>query len=150
MVNARYLESNRIRILEESNIAIAVATESGLVAPVIRDAGALSLVEISKRLDGLVRKVREGTFGPDDLSDATFTISNLGALGAHRFTPMVVPGQSAILGVGAARPVPSVAADGAVEEKRVFTATLTADHRVLDGADAIRFLKDMRDALETQ
>jgi len=135
MANARYLEGGRVFVPDEINMAVAVATDSGLVAPVIRDAAGLAPAEIAARLEGLVERARRGGLEPGDQSGATFTLSNLGALGAHAFTPMVVPGQSAILGVGA------------VTAQATITATLAADHRVLDGADAVKFLTGMEAAL---
>ena len=143
MANARHLDRGRALVFDERNIAVAAATADGLDAPVIRGADGLTSMEISERLSRLVEKARAGTLDPEDSIGATFTLSNLGALGAHLFTPMVVPGQSAILGVGEIRRVPIVTESGA------FTATLAADHRLLDGADAMTFLKSMKAALET-
>lgn len=149
MMNARYADGDQVRVYDECNVAIAVDTGDGLVAPVIHGSDNLSPPQISERLTEMVAKARDGKLAPDDQANATFTISNLGSHGAARFTPMVVPGQSAILGVGTILAVPAVADDGGVVVTQVFEATVAADHRVTDGAGATQFLASLKQTIET-
>ena len=148
-LNAVYAGEGVLETRTSVNIAVAVATEDGLVAPVLRDADRLPIAEIGATLADLVDRARNGRLGPDEMTGATFTLSNLGPLGAKAFVPMVVPGQTAILGTGAIRRVPVVADDGSIGVVSVVSATLAADHRVTDGAGAMAFLRAVKHALES-
>ncbi len=129
------------------NVGIAVAGEGTLVVPTIRNADARPLSAIASEARRLAAAVRGGTIAPAELADGTFTVSNLGMFGVTRFQPIVNPPQAAILGVGALRDC-ALVRDGALVAGVVADLTLTADHRVLYGADAARFLATVRELLE--
>lgn len=148
LLNARF-EDDGLTIFESVHIAVATATRDGLRVPVIRDADKLSLEQINQRLGELIGKARENRLQLDDVSDATFTISNLGMTGITQFTPLVNPPQSAILGVAAPRPLFTPGADGGIALSRYMALTVACDHRVLDGADAAAFLRDLKAKLES-
>jgi pyruvate dehydrogenase E2 component (dihydrolipoamide acetyltransferase) len=130
------------------NIGVAVALEEGLVVPVIRNADRLSLMELAKQSRELADKAQNKKLFPLDYEGGTFTVSNLGMLGVDSFIAIINPPQCAILAVG--RVAPRVVSDGdGIEIKSIMTATLSADHRVVDGASAARFLQLVKQALET-
>jgi pyruvate dehydrogenase E2 component (dihydrolipoamide acetyltransferase) len=129
------------------NIGIAVATEAGLVVPVVTDADRRSLTEIARTTAELAAKARDGKLALADMSGGTFTISNLGMFGVDQFTAVLNPPEAAILAVGAAAPVP-VLRDGELVDVPKMKITLTADHRVLDGAVAAAFLRTLTRILE--
>ena len=129
------------------NIGVAVALDEGLVVPVIRNADRLSLLELAKQSHDLADKAQSKKLFPLDYEGGTFTVSNLGMLGVDSFTAIINPPQAAILAVG--RVAPRVVTDGdGIEIKSMMTATLSADHRVVDGASAARFLLNVKRALE--
>lgn len=132
---------------EEINIGVAVAADGALVVPVIRNADAKSLSQIAIDTRRLARSVRDQTVSLADLSGGTFTVSNLGMFGVTAITPVINPPEAAILGVGATRAT-LARVDGAIVDKSVLTLTLSCDHRILYGADAARFLAEIRDLLE--
>ncbi len=121
------------------HLALAVDTDRGLLAPVIRDADRLSLKRLAGEAQRLAQACRTGTIAPDELRGGTFTVSNLGALGIESFTPLLNPPQVAILGVGAISLKP-VQRDGEVEFAPHISLSLTINHQVVDGAPAARFL----------
>ncbi|MEO7015140.1 MAG: dihydrolipoamide acetyltransferase family protein [Leifsonia sp.] len=129
------------------NIGIAVATDAGLVVPVVTDADHRSLTEIAKTAAALAAKARDGKLAHAEMSGGTFTISNLGMFGIDQFTAVINPPEAAILAVGAAIPVP-VLRDGELVDVPKMKITLTADHRVLDGATAAAFLRSLTGILE--
>jgi pyruvate dehydrogenase E2 component (dihydrolipoamide acetyltransferase) len=131
----------------EVNIGSAVAVESGLLTVVVRQADAKSLQTISQELKGLVARVLEGKVRPDDIEGSTFTVSNLGMFGVDEFIAILNPPEAAILAVGAVRQVPVVEGDRIVAGSRL-KVTLSADHRVTDGAEAARWLQVFREYLE--
>ena len=112
------------------------------------DADVRSLTEIAVTTRELAGKVRDGTLTPPDLAGGTFTVSNLGMFGVARFTAVINPPQAAILAVGAATPRAVVAPDGAVSMRRIMELTISADHRIVYGADAADFLGTVRKRLE--
>jgi len=129
------------------NIGVAVALEEGLVVPVIRNADQLSLMELAKQSRELADKAQNKKLFPLDYEGGTFTVSNLGMLGVESFIAIINPPQCAILAVG--RVAPRVFTDGdGIEIKSMMTATLSADHRVVDGASAARFLQNVKRLLE--
>jgi pyruvate dehydrogenase E2 component (dihydrolipoamide acetyltransferase) len=130
------------------NVGMAVAAPDSLVVPTIFDADQKSLREIAAEARVLAERVREGTIAPSELAAGTFTVSNLGMFGVHRFTAVINPPQAAILAVGAAvsRALPDDT--GGVRFRRVMELTLSADHRILYGAEAAAFLTTIRDLLE--
>ena len=129
------------------NLGIAVATDRGLVVPHVPDAGALTLPELAAALATVVAKGRDGSASPADLLGTTFTITNVGVFGVDGGTPMIAPGQSAILAFGAWRERPWVDG-GQVVVRTVSTVSLSFDHRFIDGATGSRFLRDVADILE--
>lgn len=133
------------------NIGVATAVDSGLIVPVVRSADTLGLRGIAGALGDLAGRAREGRLKLDDLTGGTFTVSNLGMFGIETFTAILNPPQAAILAVGKVvkRAVVVTAASGEdrVEIKPVASLTLTADHRVLDGASAARFLSTIQSVL---
>ena len=131
------------------NVGVAVATEDALLVPVVRDADRKSITEIADETRRLADAARRRALGPEDLSDGTFTVSNLGMFGARAFTAIIDPPQVAILAVGAARRAPVEDARGGVTFRDVMTVTLTCDHRVVYGADGARFLSRLRELLES-
>jgi pyruvate dehydrogenase E2 component (dihydrolipoamide acetyltransferase) len=137
----KLLRHNRI------NIGIAVALPDGLIVPVVQDADRKSLGEIAQTTLALAEKARAGKLKLDEMSGGTFTISNLGMFGIDEFTAVINPPEAAILAVGAATPVPEVR-DGQLVTVSKMKITLTVDHRVLDGAMAAAFLRDLKGILE--
>ena len=135
-----------IRPNAEINIGLAVAVENGVVAPVIRNADKLDLGEIAVERRDLADRARTGKLRPADIAAGTFTISNLGMHGVDAFTAIIIPPQAAILAVGAIadRVVPM---DGHPVIRPVMTLTLSSDHRVVDGARAAEFLRDLAAAI---
>ncbi len=129
------------------HIGVAVDTEGGLIVPTLRDVDKKNLLQLSKELHVLTEKTRQRKVGIEELQGGSFTISNQGSIGGSHFTPIIYAPQVAILGVGqgAARPV---AIDGKIAIRTILPLCLSYDHRVLDGADAVRFLKDVIAALE--
>jgi pyruvate dehydrogenase E2 component (dihydrolipoamide acetyltransferase) len=129
------------------NVGIAVAVPDGLVVPVIKDADKKGLVELAAEARALANRARDGKLALADISEGTFTVSNLGMFGIDHFTAVLNPPQAAILAVGAAKPEP-VVRDGQLSISTLMSLTLTLDHRVLDGAMAARFLADLAELLE--
>lgn len=126
------------------HIGLAVDTEHGLLVPVIRNADQLPLEEIAEESARLIESARQRRLMKSDMSGGTFTVTSLGALGIDEFTPVINPGEGAILGVGAIRMVARPGMEeGSVEWRQQMTLSLTFDHQVTDGAPAARFLKDV-------
>ena len=146
-VNSSFTEQG---ILQHAdiNVGVAVALDEGLVVPVIRNADRLSLLELAAQSRALADKAQNKKLFPLDYEGGTFTVSNLGMLGVDSFIAIINPPQCAILAVG--RVAPRVVTDGdGIEIKSMMTATLSADHRVVDGASAARFLRGVKQLLET-
>ncbi len=145
-LNAHCLDET-MRYFNTVNIGVAVDTERGLMVPTVFHAEKMSLNEISKEAKSVITAAQSGTINPDYLKGATFTISNLGSLGIESFTPIINPPQTAILGVcGLTKKIKEV--NGEISTYSAMGLSLTVDHRVLDGADAARFLKELVFALE--
>ncbi|MDX3519900.1 2-oxoglutarate dehydrogenase, E2 component, dihydrolipoamide succinyltransferase, partial [Streptomyces scabiei] len=151
-INARINEADgTITYFDAENIGIAVDSEKGLMTPVIKGAGDLNIAGIAKATADLAGKVRANKITPDELSGATFTISNTGSRGALFDTIIVPPNQVAILGIGATvkRPAVIETEEGTVIGVRDMTyLTLSYDHRLVDGADAARYLTAVKAILE--
>ncbi|HEX4723890.1 MAG TPA: 2-oxo acid dehydrogenase subunit E2, partial [Pseudonocardiaceae bacterium] len=124
------------------HLGIAAATPRGLVVPKVRDAERLSLPELAVALDRLTTTAREGRTPPADMLDGTFTITNVGVFGVDTGTPIINPGESAILAFGAIRDMPWVV-DGQIVVRKVCQLSLSFDHRVVDGEQGSRFLADV-------
>ena len=138
---------DRITVNEEINIGIAVGLEEGLVVPVIKGCEGLSLKEIATRSRELVERAKSGKISEAEISSGTFTISNLGMFGVEEFMAVIQPPQGAILAVGAIRDE-VVVKNGAIKAGRVMRVTLSADHRLIDGAYAAQFLQELQRLLE--
>lgn len=145
-MNSSFTEQ-AIQLHADINIGVAVALEEGLVVPVIRNADQLNLPELARQSRALADKAQNKKLFPLDYEGGTFTVSNLGVLGVDSFIAIINPPQCAILAVG--RVAPRVVTDGdGIEIKSMMTATLSADHRVVDGACAARFLRQIKQYLE--
>jgi len=132
---------------EQIDIALAVDTDEGLLAPVIRDPGSRTLAELAESLADLVDRARSRRLSVDEMTGGVFTITNLGAYGVETFTPILNAPQSAVLGVGCIARRPAVDGEEIIARDEL-SLSLTFDHRVLDGAPAARFLDDLRQAIE--
>jgi pyruvate dehydrogenase E2 component (dihydrolipoamide acetyltransferase) len=135
-----------VRTNAEINIGLAMAVDDGVVAPVIHHAHKAELGEIAVQRRDLAERARGGKLRPADIAGGTFTVSNLGMFGVDAFTAIVIPPQAAILAVGriADRVVP---VDGRPGVRPMMTLTLSSDHRVVDGARAAEFLRDLTEAI---
>ena len=152
-VNASYNEDTKeITYYDAEHLGIAVDTEQGLLSPVIHNAGDLSLAGLARSIADIATRARSGDLKPDELSGGTFTITNIGSQGALFDTPILVPPQAAMLGTGAIVKRPRVIVDDLGDEsigiRSVSYLPLTYDHRLIDGADAGRFLTTVRRRLE--
>ncbi|MDY0982753.1 dihydrolipoamide acetyltransferase family protein [Microbacterium sp. CFBP9023] len=147
-LNARWDESaGEIVQFGYVDLGIAAATERGLIVPHIRDAESLTLTELADAVASLAVTAREGRTSPVELAGGTFSISNIGVFGIDAGTPILPPGQSGILAVGAVRRLPWEYR-GEIALRQVMTLSLSFDHRIVDGAEGARFLKDVADVLE--
>ncbi|MGQ0600477.1 MAG: dihydrolipoamide acetyltransferase family protein [Anaerolineales bacterium] len=153
MVNAR-IEGDDILLLDEINLGIAVALEAsagyggGLIVPVVRDVPHKGLAQLAMEIADFAQRARANHLRPDDVADGTFTVSNLGMFGVDRFTAIINPPQAAILAVSRVRRQFVPDANDQPVVRPLMTVTLSADHRLVDGAVAARFMKDLRDGLE--
>jgi pyruvate dehydrogenase E2 component (dihydrolipoamide acetyltransferase) len=129
------------------HVGVAVALEAGLVVPVIRDADRLTLAEIHRRAGDLAARARAGKLEPAEMRGGTFTISNMGMLGVENFTAIINPGEGAILAAASIVPRPVVRED-AIAVRSMMKMTLSADHRLIDGALAARFVNRLKERLE--
>jgi pyruvate dehydrogenase E2 component (dihydrolipoamide acetyltransferase) len=141
-------EAGRVKLHKRVNVGVAVATEEGLVVPVIEEADQKSLVQIARELQGFQEKACQMRFSADDLSGGTFTISNLGMYGVDHFNAIVNPPQSAILAVGRVIKTPVALPDNKVTLRPMMNLTLTVDHRAMDGVQAAKFLAEIKERLE--
>ena len=133
------------------NLGIAAATSRGLVVPNVKDAQDLSLLDLAAALNELTATAREGKTQPADMSGGTFTITNVGVFGIDAGTPIINPGESAILAFGAVRKMPWVVTTSAGDEivvRQVTTLALSFDHRHVDGEKGSRFLADVAAIME--
>ena len=152
-VNASYNEeSKEITYYDAEHLGFAVDTEQGLLSPVVKNAGDLSLAGLARAIADIAERARSGDLKPDELSGGTFTITNIGSQGALFDTPILVPPQAAMLGTGAIVKRPRVIVDASGNEsigvRSVCYLPLTYDHRLVDGADAGRFLTTIKRRLE--
>ena len=143
-----HLEDGVLTEFEQVHLGFACDTPRGLLVPVIRSAQALGLKAFSDEAKRLAGGAIDGSLSPDFLSGGTFTVSNIGSFGIETFTPVINLPQTAILGVGAITPRPTVAADGSTAVEQHLSLSLTIDHQVIDGADGARFLRDLVAAIE--
>ena len=152
-VNAQYdLETQQITYFDHEHLAVAVDTPRGLLVPVIKDAGDLSVAGLSKAIDDVADRTRNNKIMPDELSGGTFTVTNIGSVGALFDTPIINQPQMGIIGTGAIvrRPIAVQTADGdeAIAIRDMVYLPLTYNHQLVDGADAGRFLQTIKARLE--
>ncbi|MEV6342147.1 dihydrolipoamide acetyltransferase family protein [Actinoplanes sp. NPDC051851] len=143
MVNSSWSgETGEIVIKEYVNLGIAAATDRGLIVPNVKDAGRLTLRELAESLNALTRTARSGRTSPADMAGGTLSITNVGVFGIDTGTPILPPGESAILAFGAIRPTPWVH-KGKIKIRQVTTLGLSFDHRIIDGELGSKFLRDI-------
>ncbi len=145
-MNASFVDDG-IVIHPNINIGIAVAVEDGLILPVIKQCEKLTLPDIARKAHQLVTKASRGGFTSDELSGATFSISNMGMAGVEHFAAVIVPPQGAILAISAIKDRP-VARDGHLAISKTMMATVSCDHRIIDGIVGARFLQELKRFLE--
>lgn len=143
MINSTWDEAaGEIVVKEYVNLGIAAATDRGLIVPNLKDAGNLLLAELADAMTGLVETAKAGRTTPEDMTGGTFTITNVGVFGVDSGTPILPPGEAAILAFGAVRERPWVH-NGRVKPRQVTTLGLSFDHRIIDGELGSRFLADV-------
>jgi pyruvate dehydrogenase E2 component (dihydrolipoamide acetyltransferase) len=148
LLNAGFTEQG-IQYRSGINISVAVAMEGGgLITPVLKNADQYDIYSLSRTWADLVARSRSKQLQPDEYNSGTFTLSNLGMFGVDRFDAILPPGQGSILAIGASRPTVVATADGLMGVKRQMQVNITCDHRVIYGADAAAFLKDLANVIE--
>jgi len=147
LINASFADKN-ITMHRDVNMAVAIGLDEGVVMPVIRDCQSLSLQEIGARSRELVALAKDGKLGKEEMSGGTVAISNMGMLGVESFIAIVPPTQSAILAIGMVKDE-AVVREGKIEIAKMMRITISADHRVHDGAYAAKFLGELRGLLES-
>jgi pyruvate dehydrogenase E2 component (dihydrolipoamide acetyltransferase) len=145
-VNSHWL-GDRIRRHHRVHLGMAVATDDGLIVPVIFDADRKRMSELSREARELAKRARERKLKPEEYTGSTFSISNLGMFGIDQFTAIINPPETAILAIGAAHDVAVPEGDGYVTRKRV-RVTMSCDHRAVDGAVGAAFLQTLRRLIE--
>jgi pyruvate dehydrogenase E2 component (dihydrolipoamide acetyltransferase) len=145
-VNSR-TDGTSIWLRRRVHLGVAVAVPNGLVVVVVRDADRASLGELHEHVARLAEAARDGVLAPDDMTGSTFTVSNLGMFDVDRFTAIVNPGEAAVLAVSSVRPTPVATGDG-IAVRPVMNVTLSADHRIVDGELAARFMGALRRRLQ--
>lgn len=141
------LVGDEIHLLQEVNVGFAVALDDGLMVPVVRNADRLSLQEVARETARLAEAARGGNLTVDEVTGATFTVTNLGGYGVDAFTPIINPPEVGILGVGRIVEKPAVHR-GSIAVRSLMALSLTFDHRIVDGAPAAAFLRTVREFLE--
>ena len=142
------IHETTVRLFRTVNIGIATSTPQGLVVPVIKNCADLSLEQIAVQREELASRARDGKQTREDLADGTFTITNLGMFGIEAFQPILNPGQAAIIAAGAIMTIPVVEENGAIGARKAMRLVLACDHRIIDGAEAAKFLRDLKGRLE--
>jgi pyruvate dehydrogenase E2 component (dihydrolipoamide acetyltransferase) len=141
------VDGDSVRLKSKINVGVAVSVANGLVVPVIRSADRKAMDEIDAEAAELAGKARDGRLGPEEMRGGSFTISNMGMLGVENFAAIINPGESAILAVSASVPTP-VVREGQIVVRDLMRITLSADHRVVDGAEAANFANAVKRRLE--
>ncbi|AUW59559.1 dehydrogenase [Sphingobium sp. SCG-1] len=141
------VHGNDIHEFDSAEIAVAVATEKGLVTPIVANADRRSVSDISTVMAALAQRAKSGKLKPEEFSGGSFSLSNLGGFGVEQFDAIINPPQGAILAVGTARPEP-IDDDGAIRIVPVFHLSLSCDHRAIDGADGGRFMAALANLIE--
>lgn len=138
-----HLVNDEILRFDEINLGFALAVPDGLLVPVIRDAGAMSPMELARQVRELARQAKAGALRPGDMTGSTFSLTNLGGYGITNFTPLINPPEVGILGVGAVLEELRLSDEGTVESRSMGYFSLTFDHRAWDGAPAAEFLNSV-------
>ncbi|MCY4651825.1 MAG: dihydrolipoamide acetyltransferase family protein [Dehalococcoidia bacterium] len=144
-----YYEDGNIRMNDDVNVGIAMALEEGLIMPAVVGAGEMSLAEIAQATKDLAARANQGTLRPEEYSGGTFAVSNMGMMNVTSFVAIIQPPQTAVLAVGAVQKRPVVAADDSIVVRQMMTATLSADHRIVDGAEGAFFINEIKRLLES-
>jgi pyruvate dehydrogenase E2 component (dihydrolipoamide acetyltransferase) len=129
------------------DLGMAVSVKNGLLVPVIRAAQTLTMAELNAEAKALALKSREGKLTPDEMVGSSFTISNMGMLGVDQFSAIINPGEAGILAVASGKEVPAVV-NGEIKIRTIMAMTLSADHRIVDGATAALFINTIKEKLE--
>ncbi len=145
--NAFY-EDGGIRMNDGINVGIAMAVEEGLIMPAIVGAGEMSLREVAQASKEVAERAQQGTLAPQEYAGGTFAISNMGMMGVTSFVAIIQPPQSAVLAVGAVQKRPVVDDNDQIVVRQMMTATLSADHRIVDGAEGAMFINEIKSLLE--
>jgi pyruvate dehydrogenase E2 component (dihydrolipoamide acetyltransferase) len=151
MLNSTWVDSPQgpqVRIEHRVHLGIAVATERGLLVPVVTDAHSMTTRQLAGRTADLIAGARAGSLGPGELQGSTFTVTNYGALGVDDGVPVINHPDAAILGMGAIRPRPMVVGTQIVA-RPTMSLTCVFDHRIADGAQAAQFICELRDLIES-
>ena len=148
-VNSTWTSEGLVRRYSEAHIGIAVGIDDGLIIPVVRDCHAKSLRQISTDAKALIVKARNGQLKPDEYSGGTFSVSNLGMMGIDEFIAIINPPEAAILAIGASVRTPVVKENDEIVIRSLMKISLSADHRLLDGVSAAKFVNEVKKALET-
>jgi pyruvate dehydrogenase E2 component (dihydrolipoamide acetyltransferase) len=141
-------EEQTIRQFQSVDVSVAVAIEGGLVTPIIRDAQAKSVMTIAQEMKGLAERARAGKLKPEEFQGGTVTLSNLGMFGVRQFEAIINPPQACILSVGASEERAVVRANRHIDVATVMTCTLSADHRVVDGAVGARLMAELKTLIQ--
>lgn len=141
------LAGDFIRLADHIDIGLAVSIGEGLVAPIVKDCGGKSLLELSRACKDLIDRAKSGTLTLSDLEGGCMTVSNLGGFGVDSFIPIVVPGQTSILGLGSIQDA-VLPGDGGPQVRKIMNMTLSVDHKIVNGAEAAQFLDFVRKMLE--
>jgi pyruvate dehydrogenase E2 component (dihydrolipoamide acetyltransferase) len=142
------LEEDNIVLKKYYNIGIAVQTDEGLMVPVLKIVERKNIAEIAKEIEGLASKCRDRTIDTMDLKGSTFTITNYGSVGGTYATPIINPGEAAILGTGRIFDRVIMDEKGKVKNAKILPISLTFDHQILDGAEATEFIETLKGFLE--
>jgi pyruvate dehydrogenase E2 component (dihydrolipoamide acetyltransferase) len=142
------LTEDAILLYKEINIGVAVALDAGLIVPVVRNADLKGVSQLAAEINDLAGRAREGKLVSSEVKGGTFTISNLGPFGIEQFDAIINAPEAAILAVGATHPEAVPLADGQIVSRPIMHITLSADHRIVDGAVAARFISDLKNTLE--
>ncbi|XP_031277982.1 dihydrolipoyllysine-residue acetyltransferase component 5 of pyruvate dehydrogenase complex, chloroplastic-like [Pistacia vera] len=148
VVNSSCRDGNSFTYNSSINIAVAVAIDGGLITPVLQDADKADIYTLSRKWKELVDKARAKQLQPHEYNTGTFTLSNLGMFGVDRFDAILPPGTGAIMAVGASEPTVVATKDGRIGMKNQMQVNVTADHRVIYGADLAQFLQTLAKIIE--
>ena len=144
-----YYEDGSVRMNADVNVGIAMALEEGLIMPAVVGAGDMSLSEIAQATKDLAARANQGILRPEEYSGGTFAVSNMGMMNVTSFVAIIQPPQTAVLAVGAVQRRPVVADDDSIVVRQMMTATLSADHRIVDGAEGAFFINEIKRLLES-